>query len=74
MSITPVYLSHKTPNYTDYPGLPKMVSFNLPGGGIYEQLIAEAALKAGVDVLLILNPHDLTRLREDVRQLVQVPG
>ena len=51
-----------------------MVSFNLPGGGIYEQLIAEAALKAGVDVLLILNPHDLTRLREDVRQLVQVPG
>ena len=74
MSITPVYLSNKTPNYTAYAGLPKMVSLNLPGGGIYDGLIAEAALKAGVDVLLILNPNDFTRLREDVRQLVQVPG
>ena len=52
----------------------KMVSLNLPGGGIYDGLIAQAALKAGVDVLLTLNPNDFTRLGDDVRRLVQVPG
>ena len=52
----------------------RMVSLNLPGGGIYDGLIAQAALKAGVDVLLTLNPKDFTRLGEDVRQLVQVPN
>jgi len=51
----------------------RMVSLNLPGGGIYDGLIAQAALKAGVDVLLTLNPNDFTRLGEDVRQLVQLP-
>jgi predicted nucleic acid-binding protein len=52
----------------------KMVNLNLPGGGIYDGLIAQAALKAGVDVLLTLNPNDFTRLGDDVRRLVQVPG
>ncbi|MEG4031433.1 MULTISPECIES: hypothetical protein [unclassified Microcoleus] len=51
-----------------------MVSLNLPGGGIYHGLIAEAALKAGVDVLLTLHSNNFTRLAEDVRQLVQVPA
>lgn len=51
----------------------KMVSSSLPGGGIYDGLIAQAALKAGVDVLLTLNPNDFTRLGDDVRRLVQVP-
>jgi hypothetical protein len=50
-----------------------MVSLNLPAGGIYDGLIAQAALKAGVDVLLTLNPNNFTRLGEDVRQLVQLP-
>ncbi len=35
-----------------------MVSLNLPGGGIYDALIAQAALKANVDRLLTLNPND----------------
>jgi predicted nucleic acid-binding protein len=51
----------------------RMVSLNLPGGGIYDGLIARTALKAGVDVLLTLNPNDFTRLGDDVRRLVQVP-
>ncbi|MEG4148867.1 hypothetical protein [Microcoleus sp. Pol12B5] len=68
MSITPVYLSNKTPNYTAYVGLPKIVSLNLPKGGIYDGLIAQAALKASVDVLLTLNPKDFTRVGEDVRR------
>lgn len=52
----------------------KMVSLNLPLGGIYDGLIAQAALKAGVDVLLTINPNDFTRLGDDARRLVQVPG
>jgi predicted nucleic acid-binding protein len=49
-----------------------MVSLNLPARGIYDGLIAQAALKAGVDVLLTLNPNNFTPLGEDVRQLVQL--
>ncbi|MBE9037748.1 PIN domain-containing protein [aff. Roholtiella sp. LEGE 12411] len=51
----------------------RMVSLNLPGGGIYDALIAQAAIKANVDVLLTLNANDFTRLGEDVARLVQVP-
>lgn len=51
----------------------RMVSLNLPGGGIYDALIAQAAIKANVDVLLTLNANDFTRLGEDVAQLVQDP-
>lgn len=51
----------------------KMVSLNLPGGGIFDALIAQAALKAGVDVLLTLNPNDFTRLGDRIARLVQVP-
>jgi len=50
-----------------------MVSLNLPGGGVFDGLIAQAAIKAGVDVLLTLNPHDFTRLGEDIARLVQLP-
>jgi predicted nucleic acid-binding protein len=50
-----------------------MVSLNLPGAGIYDALIAQAAIKAEVDVLLTLNPNDFRRLGEDVAQLVRLP-
>jgi predicted nucleic acid-binding protein len=39
-----------------------MVKLNLPGGGIFDALIAQAALKAEVDILLTLNPSHFTRL------------
>jgi predicted nucleic acid-binding protein len=50
-----------------------MVRLNLPGGGIFDALIAQAALKAEVDILLTLNPNHFTRLGEDVARQVQVP-
>ena len=50
-----------------------MVSLNLPGAGIYDALIAKAAIKARVDLLLTLNPNDFTRLGEDLARLVRVP-
>lgn len=51
----------------------RMVSLNLPGGEIYDVLIAQAALKANVDRLLTLNPNDFVRLGENIASLVQTP-
>ncbi|MBD2338794.1 PIN domain-containing protein [Calothrix sp. FACHB-156] len=51
----------------------QMVSLNLPGGGIFDALIAQAALKAEVDVLLTLNPNHFSRLGTAIAQVVQVP-
>ena len=51
----------------------QMVNLNLTGGGIYDALIAQAAVKAEVNTLLTLNPNHFNRLGEDIARLVQVP-
>ena len=51
----------------------RMVTLNLPGGGIFDALIAQAAVKASVDVLLTLNPKHFVRLGEEISSIVQVP-
>jgi len=51
----------------------QMVALNLPGGGIFDALIAQAALEMQADVLLTLNPKHFNRLGEAVANLVQVP-
>ena len=51
----------------------RMATLNLPGGGIFDALIAQAALKANVDILLTLNPNHFTPLGEAIATLVQVP-
>ena len=51
----------------------KMVNLNLTGGGIYDALIAQAALKASAGILLTLNPNHFTRLGEEIANLVQIP-
>jgi hypothetical protein len=56
------------------PAIARMVRLNLPGGGIFDALIAQAALKAEVDILLTLNPSHFTRLGQDLAQRVQVPS
>lgn len=50
----------------------KLVTLNLSGGVIYDALIAQAALKAKVDLLLTANPKDFLRLGHDVATIVQV--
>ncbi|MGF1567670.1 MAG: type II toxin-antitoxin system VapC family toxin [Nodosilinea sp.] len=50
-----------------------MASLTLPGGGIFDALIAQAALKAEVNCLLTLNPDDFTRLSPQIAGLVNVP-
>lgn len=52
----------------------QMSVLNLPGGGIFDALIAQAALKASVDRLLTLNPKHFNRLDEAIALLVFVPG
>ncbi|NJR38047.1 MAG: type II toxin-antitoxin system VapC family toxin [Leptolyngbyaceae cyanobacterium CSU_1_4] len=47
--------------------------FKLVGGGIFDVLIAQAALKVKVDRLLTLNPKDFTRLSDEIAGLVQTP-
>lgn len=51
----------------------QMATLNFPGGGIFDALIAQAALKAEVAVLLTLNPNHFTRLGNAIAHLVQVP-
>lgn len=51
----------------------QMAALNLPGGGIFDALIAQAALKAEVDILLTLNSNHFTRLGEAIANRVQVP-
>ena len=52
----------------------QMVTLRLVGGVIFDAIIAQAALKAGVDQILTFNPKDFTRLGERVALLVQVPS
>ncbi|MBW4676877.1 MAG: PIN domain-containing protein [Desmonostoc geniculatum HA4340-LM1] len=51
----------------------EMATLNFPGGGIFDALIAQAALKAEVAILLTLNPNHFTRLGNAIANLVQVP-
>lgn len=50
-----------------------LVALNLPGGGIFDALIAQAALKVEAEILLTLNPNHFTRLGKAIAPLVQVP-
>jgi predicted nucleic acid-binding protein len=51
----------------------RMVSLKLTGGGIFDALIAQAALKANADVLLTLNPKHFVRLGDEISAIVQIP-
>jgi predicted nucleic acid-binding protein len=50
-----------------------MVQHQLPGGGIFDALIAQAALKAEVDVILTLNAKHFVRLGTVIAEKVQQP-
>ncbi|MBW4583004.1 MAG: PIN domain-containing protein [Tildeniella nuda ZEHNDER 1965/U140] len=52
----------------------QMTALNLPGGGVFDALIAQAALKVSADRILTLNPSHFTRLNAAIAQNTQVPG
>lgn len=59
---------------TDYQtAIAQMVRLGLPGGGIFDALIAQAAMKITADRLLTLNPNHFIRLSAEIAQLVEVP-
>jgi predicted nucleic acid-binding protein len=51
----------------------QMTALSLPGGGIFDALIAQAALKVSTDRILTLNPSHFTRLDPAIAQITQVP-
>ncbi len=51
-----------------------MTTLNLPGGGIFDALIAQAALKVSANQLLTLSPSHFTRLDVAIAQMTGVPG
>lgn len=58
----------------DYEGaIAQMVERDLPGGGIFDALIAQAMIKSDADVLLTLNPKHFVRLSEAIAHRVEVP-
>jgi len=52
----------------------QLTDLNLPGGGVFDALIAQAALKVSADRILTLNPSHFTRLNAAIAQITQVPG
>lgn len=58
----------------EYQGaIARMAKFQLTGGGIFDGLIAQAALKVRADRLITFNPKDFTRLGKEVASIVKVP-
>jgi predicted nucleic acid-binding protein len=52
----------------------QMITLNLPGGGVYDALIARAAAKISADRLMTLNAKHFTRLNPTIAQMVFVPA
>ena len=68
------YLETVVLEQTDYQAaIAQMTALNLPGGGIFDALIAQAALKSSAERLLTLNPKHFTRLSPELAQIVYVP-
>ena len=67
--LTPVELSAK-----DYrKAITRTTKMGLAGGVMYDAVIAQAALKAGVEQLITLNSKDFKRLGDEVSKIVYVP-
>ncbi len=68
------YLEAVVLDRADYQAaITQMTALNLPGGGIFDALIAQAALKVSAERLLTLNPKHFTRLGTELAQIVYVP-
>lgn len=46
---------------------------NLPGGAIYDTLLAQAAVKASATAIVTLNPKHFVRLGDDIASLIAQP-
>jgi predicted nucleic acid-binding protein len=53
--------------------LSRLMKLSIAGGGVFDMLHAQAALKANVDTILTLNKKHFVRLGEDIAKLVTEP-
>jgi predicted nucleic acid-binding protein len=61
-------------NASDYRAVIARVSqLKLVSGAVFDALIAQAGLKAGVDQILTFNPKHFSRLGEDIERLAVTP-
>jgi predicted nucleic acid-binding protein len=68
------YLETVSLNAADYQlAIAQMTILQLPGGGIFDALIAQAALKISANRLLTLNPKHFTRLSPAIAQITVSP-
>ena len=68
------YLETVVLDRADYQAaIAQMTALNLTGGGIFDALIAQAALKSSAERLLTLNPKHFTRLGQELAQIVYLP-
>jgi predicted nucleic acid-binding protein len=68
------YLEAVSLETVDYQAvIAQMATLNLRGGGIFDALIAQAALKVSADQLLTLNPGHFIRLGSVIAQMVRIP-
>ncbi len=68
------YLETVVLDQADYQAaIAQMTALNLIGEGIFDALIAQAALKSSAERLLTLNPKHFTRLSAELAQIVYVP-
>ncbi|MBD2294790.1 PIN domain-containing protein [Anabaena sphaerica FACHB-251] len=54
--------------------LKNVTHLNITGGGIYDAIIAQTAIKANVDILLTFNSKHFIRLGKHIAQLVKDPS
>ncbi|WP_016950700.1 PIN domain-containing protein [Anabaena sp. PCC 7108] len=54
--------------------LKNVTHLNITGGGIYDAIIAQTAIKANVDILLTFNSKHFIRLGKHISQLVKDPS
>jgi len=54
--------------------LTDVTHLNITGGGIYDAIIAQTAIKANVDILLTFNSKHFIRLGKHIAQLVKDPS
>jgi predicted nucleic acid-binding protein len=61
-------------DFEDYcAAIDRVTQAGMVSGGIFDALIAQAAVKAEVDRILTFNIKDFRRLGDEVSQLIQIP-
>ena len=68
------YVEVVTLTMSDYQAaIAQLVSLNIPGGAVFDALIAQAAMKVEAEQLFTLNPKHFVRLEGTIAKITTVP-